>query len=69
MNYNCSRVTYRNASKYGMEIIAEKSKVMVNTCKSTHTDIYIYGSKIEEVAQFKYVGAPLTKDGSSNQEI
>ena len=52
-----------------MEINAEKSKVMVNTCKSTYAEKYIYCSKLVEVVQFKYMGATLTKYGSSNQEI
>ena len=42
---------------------------MVNTCKSTYTDINLYGWKLEEVAQLIYLGSTLTKDGSSNQEI
>ena len=41
-----------NVSKYGMEMSADKSKVMVNTCKGNHTDFYLCGSKLEEVVQF-----------------
>ena len=54
-----------NASKYDMEISVEKSKVMVNSNDNKlQTDIYLYGSKLEEVKQLIYLGATLTKDGS-----
>ena len=47
-------------SKYGIEIIIEKSKVMVNrNDKNLQADIYC--SKLEEVEQCIYLGATLTK--------
>ena len=52
-----------------MEISTDKNKVMINSNKIIQTDIYLYDWKLEEVDQFKYLGATLTKDGTSNQEI
>ena len=34
-----------------------------------HFNIQLYGKKLEEVDQFKYIGATITKDGSSDSEI
>ena len=58
-----------NASKYGMEISIENSKVMINSNENQHADIYIYGCKLEEVEKFKYLGATLTKNGTCDQEV
>ena len=58
-----------NSNRYGMEIINDKCKVMINSNKTIQTYIYLYDCKLEEVDQFKYLGATLTKDGTSNQEI
>ena len=58
-----------NASKYGIEISIEKSKVMINSNENQHADIYLYGYKLEEVEKFKYLGATLTKNGTCDQEV
>ena len=59
-----------SASRYGMQISAEKSKIMINSNKSNlNSNIKLYGEKLEEVEQFKYLGATITKDGSSDSEI
>ena len=58
------------AGRYGMEISSEKSKIMVNS--NTHqaaTSITLNGQMLEEVDSFKYLGATLTKDGSSVKEV
>ena len=34
-----------------------------------HSNIQLYGEKLEEVDQFNYLGATLTKDGSSDSDI
>ena len=53
-----------------MQISAEKSKIMINSNnRNIHTNIQLYGEKLEEVNQFKYLGATITKDGSSDSEI
>ena len=59
-----------SASRYGMQISAEKSKIMINSNKrNLHSNIKLYGEKLEEVEQFIYLGATITKDGSSDSEI
>ena len=59
-----------SASRYGMQISAEKSKIIINSNnRNLHTKIQLYGEKLEEVDQFKYLGATITKDGSSDSEI
>ncbi|XP_058618392.1 uncharacterized protein LOC131531574 [Onychostoma macrolepis] len=57
------------AGAYATEISTEKSKVMVNSIKSTTTNIIMRGHKLEEVEGFKYLGATLSKDGSGTAEI
>ena len=43
-----------SASRYGMQISAEKSKIMINSNKrNLHSNIKLYGEKLEEVEQFK----------------
>ena len=51
------------STTYGMEISAEKTKLMTNT-KSISTDIRIGGKKLEVVNKFKYLGAIVTDEGS-----
>ena len=60
-----------NSSKaYGMEVSSEKSKVMVKSTRPNLTsNILMNGELLEEVGSFKYLGATLTKDGSSSKEI
>ena len=59
-----------SASRYGMQISTEKSKIMINiNNRNLYTKIQLYGKKLEEVDQFKYLGATITKDGSSDSEI
>ena len=42
----------KSTSRYGMEISAEKSKVMINTNNAKSVDITLYGNKLEEVDTF-----------------
>ena len=53
-----------------MEVSSEKSKTMVNSnTNNVHPNIIINGEELEEVNKFKYLGATLKKDGSSEGEI
>ena len=53
-----------------MQISAEKSKIVINSNKiNLHSNIKLYGEKLEEVEQFKYLGTTITKNGSSDTEI
>ena len=55
-----------NASTaYGMEISAEKTKLMTNnTSDKQHTEIKVNGQKLETVTSFKYLGSVITDEGS-----
>ena len=58
------------ASRYGMEISSEKSKVMVNSNDSSfHADITLNDNKLEEVNKLCYLGATLSKDGYCEIDI
>ena len=53
---------------YGMEIGAEKTKLMTNNTKVISSDIRIGGQNLETVQSFKYLGSVMTDEGSK-QEI
>jgi hypothetical protein len=57
------------ANAYGMEVSTEKSKVMVNSTRDISANITMSGQQLEEVANFKYLGATLSKDGTCTTEI
>ena len=42
---------------YGMEISAEKTKLMTNNTSGTNTEIKVNGQKLETVTSFKYLGS------------
>ena len=42
---------------------------MVNSTTTTSADIFMIGEKLEEVTSFKYLGAALSKDGSSTADV
>ena len=53
------------ASKaYGMEISAEKIKLMTNNTSGINTEIIINGQKLEILPSFKYLGSVITDEGS-----
>ena len=52
-----------------MEVSTEKSKVLVNSRGPVKASIVMNGELLEEVTQFKYLGATLTKDGTSSSEL
>ena len=56
------------STKYGMEISAEKTKLMTSNIKGISLDIRIGGQKLETVQSFKYLSSVGTDEGSK-QEI
>ena len=56
------------STKYGMEISAEKTKLMTNNIKGISLDVRTGGQKLETVQSFKYLGSVVTNEGSK-QEI
>ena len=51
------------STAYGMEISAEKTKLMTNT-SGINTEIKVNGQKLKTVTSFKYLGSVITDQGS-----
>ena len=49
---------------YGMEISAEKTKLMTNNTSGINTEIKVNGQRLETVTSFKYLGSVITDEGS-----
>ena len=54
---------------FGMEIIAEKTKLMTNNANGISIDIRINGKKLHEVDSFKYLGVVVTDQGSKPEVL
>ena len=52
------------SASYGMEITAEKTKLMNNTSNSITDETSANGQRLETVPSFKYPGSVVTKEGS-----
>ena len=52
------------STAYGMEISAEKTKLMTNNTSCINTEIKVKGQKLETVTSFKYLGSVITNEGS-----
>ncbi|WP_419593739.1 hypothetical protein, partial [Thiolapillus sp.] len=52
------------STAYGMEISAEKTKLMTNNTSGINTEIKVNGQKLETVTSFKYLGSVKTDEGS-----
>ena len=52
------------STAYGMEISAEKTKLMTNNTSSINTEIKVNGQKLETATSFKYLGSVITDEGS-----
>ena len=55
---------YKSSTAYGMEISAEKTKLMTNNTSGINTEIKVNGQKLETVTNFKYLGSVITDEGS-----
>ena len=49
---------------YGMEISAEKTKLMTNNTSGINTEIKVNGQKLETITSFKYLGSVVPNEGS-----
>ena len=49
---------------YGMEICAEKTKLMTNNTSGINTEIKVNKQKLETVTSFKYLGSVITDEAS-----
>ena len=54
----------RTTTRYKMEIGPDKTKVMTNNPNGFQREIKIKGQRLEEVKNFKYLGAIITNEGS-----
>ena len=52
------------STAYGMEISAEKIKLITNNTSGINTEIKINGQKLETVTSFKYLGSVITDESS-----
>ena len=57
------------STAYGMEISAEKTKLMTNKTSGINTEIEVNGQKLQRVTSFKYLGSVLTNEGSKPEII
>ena len=47
----------KTSTAYGMEISAEKAKLMTNNTSGIYTEIKVNGQKLETITSFKYLGS------------
>ena len=55
---------HKASKAYGMEISAEKTKLMTNCTSGTNTEIKVNGQKLETVTSFKYLSSVIADAGS-----
>ena len=58
----------KTSAAFGVEISAEKTKLMTNNANGISIDIKINSEKLDEVGSFKYLGAVVT-DQESKPEV
>ena len=51
------------STAYGMEISAERTKLMTNNTSGINREIKVNGQKLETVTSFKYLGSVITDEG------
>ena len=54
----------KTSTSYGMEISAEKTKVMTNNTQGISTEVKVNGQRLETVTSFRYLGSIITEEGS-----
>ena len=54
----------RTTTRYKMEIVPDKTKVMTNNPNGFQREIKIKGQRLEEVENFKYLGTIISNEGS-----
>ena len=59
----------KTCTRYKMEIIAEKTKLMTNSANGIQREIKVKGQKLGTVTSFKYLGAVVSDDGSKPEVL
>ena len=54
----------KTSTSYGMEISAEKTKLMTNNTQGISTEVKVNGQRLETVTSFRYLGSIITDEGS-----
>ena len=54
---------------FGMEISAEKTKLMTNNTSGINTEIKVNGQRLETLTSFKYLGSVITDEGSKPETL
>ena len=54
----------KTSTSYGMEISAEKTKLMTNNTQGISTEVKVNGQRLETVKSFRYLGSIITDEGS-----
>ena len=57
------------STAYGIEISAEKTKLMTNNTSGINKEIKVNGQKLETVTSFKYLGSVITDKGSKPEML
>ena len=57
------------STAYGLEISAEKTKLMTNNTSGINTEIRVNGRKLKAVTSFKYPSSLITDDGSKPEML
>ena len=52
------------STTFGIEISAEKTKLMTNNTSGINTEIEVNGQRLETITSFKYLGSVITDEGS-----
>ena len=61
---NLTECLDKASTAYGMEISAEKTKLLTNNTSGIKTEIEVKGQKLETVTIFKYLGSIINDEGS-----
>ena len=57
------------STAYGMEISAEKTKLMTDNTSGINTEIKVNRQKLETVTSFRYLGSVITDEGSKPEIV
>ena len=57
------------STSYGMEISADKTKLMTNNTSGINREIKVNGQKLETVTSFKYLSSVITDEGSKPEML